>query len=179
MGAASYYYLTSCEFFTLAFADGLSQEPWEIANFLKSSGLFSVFWPILKNIVVWMASDRPLISVLSSLFSKPWRSFQAHRLQLVTTSPSCARAFLVLWLGSSIFYLFAFFFIFLQLSAGTTRSIRRQILFFLLINIISRTDSDLCILHLFAWSDFKLLYNSQWLTFPTQSCLVLYFFCAS
>ena len=43
----------------------------------------------------------------------------------------------------------------------------------------SWTDSDLCLYNLSAWSNFKLLHNSQWITFPTQSCLVLYSFCAS
>ena len=39
--------------------------------------------------------------------------------------------------------------------------------------------SHLSIYHLVIWSKFNLLRNSQWITFPTQSCLVLYFFCAS
>ena len=41
------------------------------------------------------------------------------------------------------------------------------------------TDSGLCIYYLLAWSNFYLLHNSLWITFPTQSCLVSYFFCAS
>ena len=40
----------------------------------------------------------------------------------------------------------------------------------------SRTDSGLCIYHLFLWSNFNFLHNSQWITLPTQSCLVLYSF---
>ena len=39
-----------------------------------------------------------------------------------------------------------------------------------------RTGSGLCIYHLLVWSNFNLLHNSQWLSFPTQSCLVLYSF---
>ena len=38
----------------------------------------------------------------------------------------------------------------------------------------SRTDSGLCIYHLFVWSNLNFLHNSQWITLPTQSCLVLY-----
>ena len=34
----------------------------------------------------------------------------------------------------------------------------------------SNTDSVLCIYHLSVWSNFNLLHNSQWITFPTQSC---------
>ena len=35
------------------------------------------------------------------------------------------------------------------------------------------------IYHLFAWSNFIFLHNSQWITLPTQSCLVLYSFCVN
>ena len=42
-----------------------------------------------------------------------------------------------------------------------------------------RIDSGLCIYHLFIWSNFKFLHNSQWITSPTQSCLVFYSFSAS
>ena len=37
----------------------------------------------------------------------------------------------------------------------------------------SRTDSKLCIYHLFAWSNLNFLYSSQWLPFPTQSTIIL------
>ena len=39
-----------------------------------------------------------------------------------------------------------------------------------------------CIVHIpffFVWSDLNFLYNSQWITFPTQSYLVLYSFCTN
>ena len=42
-----------------------------------------------------------------------------------------------------------------------------------------RTDSELCIYHLFVWSNWNLLHNSQWITLPIQSCQVLYSFCAN
>ena len=41
------------------------------------------------------------------------------------------------------------------------------------------TDSGLCIYHLFIWSNLNFLHNSQWIKFPTQSCCVLYSFCAN
>ena len=41
------------------------------------------------------------------------------------------------------------------------------------------TDAGLCIYHLFVWSNLNFLHISQWITFPTQSCLVLYSFCAN
>ena len=43
----------------------------------------------------------------------------------------------------------------------------------------SRTDTGVYIYHLFVWSNFNFLHNSQWITLATQSCLVLYSFCAS
>ena len=41
-----------------------------------------------------------------------------------------------------------------------------------------RRGAGLCIYHLFAWSKLNFLHISQWITLPTQSCLVLYSFCA-
>ena len=38
----------------------------------------------------------------------------------------------------------------------------------------SRTDDGLCIYHLFVWSNFNFLHISQWISLPTQSCLVVY-----
>ena len=42
----------------------------------------------------------------------------------------------------------------------------------------SRTDFGLCIYHLFVWSNLNFLHNSQWITLPSQLCLILYSFCA-
>ena len=94
-------------------------------------------------------------------------------------------------------------FIFALCSAETTTFTVWQILFFLLIITrsgrlaeiswpvcISKSQRSLCISffridyvlwirHLFAGSNFNFLHNSQWITLPTQSCLVLYSFCDS
>ena len=43
----------------------------------------------------------------------------------------------------------------------------------------SRTDVGLCIYHLFVWSNLNFSHNSRWITLPTQSCQVLYSFCAN
>ena len=43
----------------------------------------------------------------------------------------------------------------------------------------SRTGAGLYICHLSVWSNLNFLHISQWITLPTQSCLVLYFFCAN
>ena len=39
------------------------------------------------------------------------------------------------------------------------------------------TNYELCVYHLFVWSNLKFLHNSQWITLPTESWLVLYSFC--
>ena len=43
----------------------------------------------------------------------------------------------------------------------------------------SRIAAGLCRYHLFVWSNLNFLHISQWITLPTQSCLVLYSFCAN
>ena len=43
----------------------------------------------------------------------------------------------------------------------------------------SRIDSGLCIYHLFVWSNFNFLHDSQWITLSTQFCQVLYSFCTN
>ena len=42
-----------------------------------------------------------------------------------------------------------------------------------------RTGARLCIYYLFDWSNLNFLHICQWITLPTQSCLVLYSFCAN
>ena len=88
-------------------------------------------------------------------------------------------------------------------SAGTVNSTIRQVLSFFFIIIrsgrlaeisrsvcmsksqrslcvsFSRTDSGSYIYHLFVWSNFNFLYNSQWITLPTKSFLVLNYFCVN
>ena len=41
------------------------------------------------------------------------------------------------------------------------------------------TDFELCICHMFVWSNFNFLHNSQWITFPTHSYLFFYSFWAN
>ena len=42
-----------------------------------------------------------------------------------------------------------------------------------------RTGAGLCLYHLLVWSKLNFLHRSQCITLPTQSCLVLYSFCAN
>ena len=43
----------------------------------------------------------------------------------------------------------------------------------------SRIAAGLCMYHLFVWTNVNFLHISQGITLPTQSCLVLYSFCAN
>ena len=45
--------------------------------------------------------------------------------------------------------------------------------------ILHISFSGSCIYHLVVWSNLNFLHNSQWITLPTQSCLVLYSLCAN
>ena len=96
---------------------------------------------------------------------------------------------------------FSLSFSFILWSAATTNSTILQVPFFLLIIIrsgslaeirwfvsisksqwnlfvsFSKTDLGLCIYYLLVWLNFNLLHISQWITLPTQTCLVLYTFC--
>ena len=45
--------------------------------------------------------------------------------------------------------------------------------------LFSRKGAELCIYHLFVWSNLNFLHISQWITLLSQSCLVLYPFCAN
>ena len=45
--------------------------------------------------------------------------------------------------------------------------------------LFSSTVAGLWIYHFLVWSNLNVLHISQWITLPTQSCLVLYSFCAN
>ena len=44
---------------------------------------------------------------------------------------------------------------------------------------VSWTDYSLCVYLVLVWSNFNLLHNSQRIIFPSQSCQILYSFCAN
>ena len=96
---------------------------------------------------------------------------------------------------------FSLSFIFTLWSAAMAKFTKWLLLFFVLINTslltgvwwsvyisksekilcipFSLTDSGLCIYHVSEWTNFNLLHNSHWITFLTQSSMVLYSFCVS
>ena len=80
-------------------------------------------------------------------------------------------------------FLFCFVLFFTITRSGCLAEIRLSICISksrrILCVLFSRTDSRLCTFYLFIWSILNFLHNSQWIIFPTQSCLVLNSFCAS
>ena len=81
----------------------------------------------------------------------------------------------------SFFFLFFFFIIIIR--SGLLADIRWSVCMSMfhrsLYVSFSRTDAGLCIYHLFVWSNLNFLHISQWITLPTQSCVVLCSFWAN
>ena len=149
----------------------------------------------LNNAVVWMVSPRPPISKSSSPFTNLLATVTDALIAIgITITFMFHNFFLVLLKGSFSFILW---------SARIAKSTIRQVPFLLLTITRSgrlaeirwsvcisksqrslcvsfpRADSGLCIYHLFVWSNINFLHNSQWITLPTQSCLVVYSFCVN
>ena len=158
---------------------------------------------VLNNEVVWMVSTRLPTSKSSSPFSKPLVTVPKAPITIGIIVTCIFHSFFNLLARSRYLSFFSHSFSFILWSAGTAKSTILQVLFFLLIIIrsgllaeitwsvcmskshrslcvlFSRTGVGLCIYHLFVWSNFNFLHISQWITLPTQSCLVLHSFCAN
>ena len=82
-----------------------------------------------------------------------------------------------------LYFFFFFFFFLIIISSGRLAEIRWSVCISKsqrsLCESFSWTDSGLYKYHLFVWPNFSFLHNSPWITFPTQSYLVLYSFCAN
>ena len=152
---------------------------------------------VLNNAVVWMISTRPptskssrpfnsslvtapkapitigiivtfmFHSFFNSLARSRYLSFFSHSFSFIQWSDNFA---------SSLFLL-------IIIRHGLMAEIRRSVCMLKshrsLCLSFSITDAGLCIYHLLVWSNLNFLHNSQWITLPTQSCLVLYSFWAN
>ena len=159
---------------------------------------------ILNNAVVWMVSTRPPTSKSSSPISNPLFTVPSPPITIGIIVTCMFHNFFNSLAKSRYLSFFSHSFSFILWSAGTAKSTILQILFFLLLIIIksgilaeirwsvcmskshrslcvlfSRTGAELSIYHLFVWSNLNFLHISQWITLPTQSCLVSYSFCAN
>ena len=147
-----------------------------------------------------MVSTHPPISNSSSIFIRLWKSFRAYQLQLVSTSRKCFKAFLIFWqvrvflfiffdlcgpLGrqNPLYGKFSFFFFLIITRSDLLTGIKWSLCILnsprVLYVSFSKTNTGLYISQLEVESNFNFLHNSQRNTFPTQSCQVLYSFCAS
>ena len=155
---------------------------------------------ILNNAVVWMVSTRPPTSKFSISFSNPFVTVPNAPITIGIIATSIFHSFFNFLARSRYLSFFSHSFSFILWSAATAIL---QVLFFSLIIIrsglragirwsvcmlkshrglclsYSRTGALLCIYHLFVWWNLNFLRISQWITLPTQSCLVLYSFCAN
>ena len=118
----------------------------------------------LNNAVVLIVSPRSLISKSFNLCTNPLVTVQRAPITIGITVPpvffnSQARSR---------------YLSFILLSFNFTLWFARS-----LCSSFSWTDSGLCIFHLFIWSNISFLHSSQWITLPTQSCLVSYSFSAN
>ena len=168
-----------------------------------SRTLFSIL-AVLNNAVVWMVSTRPPTSKSSSPFSNPLVTVPNTPITIGIIVTCMFHSFFNSLARSRYLSFFSHSFSFILWSAVTAKSTILQVFFLLLLIIIksgllagirwsvcmlmsnrslclafSRTGAGLCIYHLFVWSNLNFLCISQWITLPTQSCLVLYSFCAN
>ena len=145
----------------------------------------------LSNAVVWKVSTRPLFS----------KSSFTNRLVIEPTTPitngitvSFTFHSFINSLSGLINLSFLYFSIsFTRWSAGTAKSTILQVLSFVDYYKVWSSGRDYVIrfyfkiseefvhlfLLLFVWSNFSFLHSSQCITLPTQSCQVLYSFCAN
>ena len=150
--------------------------------------------------IVWMISTRPLISKSSSNCINPLVTVPRTPITIGIIIIFMFHSFFNSLARSKYLSFCSVSFSFIIWSVATTKSTILQVLFFLLIITrsdhlaeikwsvcisksqgnscisFSRTDSGLCLWHLFAWSNFNFLHNSIWITLATQLCLVLYSF---
>ena len=153
---------------------------------------------ILNNSVAWMVSTHPPTSKSSIPFSNPLVTVPNAPITIGIIVTCMFHSFFNSLARSRYLSFFSHSFSFILWSARTAKSTILQIPFFLLIIIwsgrlakirrcictskyhrslcvsFSSTGAGLCIYHLFVWSNFNFLHISQWITLPTQSCLVLY-----
>ena len=159
---------------------------------------------VFNKAVVWMVSTRPPTSKSSRLFSNPLVTVPNAPITIGTIVTFLFHSFFNPLARSRYLSFFSHSFSLILWSAGTAKLTIFQILFFggmiiirsgLLAEIrwskcmlkshrslcvsFSRTGAGLCIYHLFVWSNQNFLHISLRITLPTQSCLVLYSFCAN
>ena len=158
---------------------------------------------VFNNAFIWMVSTCLLTSKSSRPFNNPSVTVPKAPITIGTTNIFMFHSFFNSLARSRYLSFFTHSVSFILWSAGTAFCNFASSLFFLLIIIrsgllagirwsvymskshrglcvsFSRTDAKLCIYHLLVWSNLNFLHISLWITMPTESCLVLYSFCAN
>ena len=153
---------------------------------------------VLNSFAVWMVPTHPTNSKSSTPFNNPLVTVPKAPITISIIVTFMFHSFFNYLARSRYISFFSLSFSFILWSTGTTKSAILQILFLLLIIIRSgrraeirwsvcisksdrslcvsftRTDTGLCIHYLLVWLNWNFLHFSQWITLPTQSCLVLY-----
>ena len=108
-----------------------------------------------------------------SLARSRYLSFFSHSFSFILWSAGTAKSTIL-----QVFFSFFLSFFFIIIRSGLLAEIRWSVCMSKshrsLCVSFSRTGAGLCIYHLLAWSNLNFLHISQWITFPTQSCLALY-----
>ena len=148
-----------------------------------------------------MVSASPLISMSSCAFINPLVTVPRTPITIDINVTFMFNSFFTSLARSRYLSFFSISFNFTQWSARTAKSTILQVFLLIIIRSgrlaeiklsvcmsksqrslcvsFSRTDTGLCIYHLFVWSNLNVLHISRWITLSTQSCLVLYSFCAN
>ena len=160
---------------------------------------------VFNNAVVWMVStgsptsksSRPFNNPLDSVPKAPitigmivtfvFHSFFFSYLERSRYLSLFSHSFsFILWSAGQQFCRFSsffFFFLLIIMRSGLRAEIRWSVCISKshrsLCVSFSKTGAGLCSYHLLAWSNLNFLHISQLITFPTQSCLALYSFCAN
>ena len=167
-------------------------------------GTFLSILADLNNVVVWIVSTHSPTSKSSSLFYNPLMTIAKAPIMISIIVTFMFHSFFQYSSKVEVLILLFTFFQFYSVVSWDSKVHNfANSLFFWLITIRSgllaeimwsvcmsksywslcvsfcRTVAGLCIYHLFVWSNLNFLHISQWITLPTQSCLVLYYFCAN
>ena len=156
---------------------------------------------VLNNAVVWMVSTRPPTSKFFSPDSNPLDTVPNAPITIGIIVTCMFHSFFNSIARSRYLSFFSHSFSFILGSAGTAILTILKVPFFywslwslVLVEIrwsvcMSKSHrslwvsffwpgAELCIYLLFVWLNLNFLHISQWITLPTQSCLVFYTFCA-
>ena len=182
-----YYYFTNFSAFHISVSWWLFIGVWVTASLLKSPGLFSVFWSIssppvtVPSAPITIAS--PSLSCFIDFFSSLTRSWYWSLFSLSFSFTQWSAGKVHFPAGSLSLSLSLFFYLLTIIRSGRLAEIRWSVWISesqrILCISLSRTDSGLSIYYLFVWSILNFLDNSKWITFPTQSYLILYSLCAN